>query len=60
MVPADQELLPTLKIALSEGGIGWIPYFLERADRTYEMHSTWTHQDFWRETPDLRCFGSIS
>ena len=27
-----------LKIALSEGGTGWIPYFLERADRTYEMH----------------------
>ncbi len=37
---------PDLKIALSEGGTGWIPYFLERADRTYEMHSTWTHQDF--------------
>ena len=35
-----------MKIALSEGGTGWIPYFLERADRTYEMHSTWTHQDF--------------
>ena len=31
---------PDLKIALSEGGTGWIPYFLERADRTYEMHST--------------------
>ena len=26
---------PDLKIALSEGGTGWIPYFLERADRTY-------------------------
>jgi predicted TIM-barrel fold metal-dependent hydrolase len=24
---------PNLKIALSEGSIGWIPYFLERADR---------------------------
>ena len=23
---------PKLRIALSEGGIGWIPYFLERAD----------------------------
>ena len=31
---------PDLKVALSEGGTGWIPYFLERADRTYEMHST--------------------
>ena len=37
---------PDLKVALSEGGTGWIPYFLERADRTYEMHSTWTHQNF--------------
>ena len=26
---------PDLKIALSEGGIGWIPYFLERIDYTY-------------------------
>jgi predicted TIM-barrel fold metal-dependent hydrolase len=27
---------PRLKIALSEGGIGWIPYILERADFTWE------------------------
>ena len=37
---------PDLKIALSEGGVGWIPYFLERADYVYEHHSAWTHQDF--------------
>ena len=42
---------PDLKIALSEGGTGWIPYFLERADRTYEMHSTWTGQDFGKQKP---------
>ncbi len=54
---------PDLKIALSEGGTGWIPYFLERADRTYEMHSTWTHQDFGGKLPSevfrehfLTCF----
>jgi predicted TIM-barrel fold metal-dependent hydrolase len=35
-----------LKVALSEGGTGWIPYFLDRLDRTYEMHSAWTGQDF--------------
>ena len=23
---------PTLRVALSEGGIGWLPYFLERVD----------------------------
>lgn len=42
---------PELKIALSEGGTGWIPYFLDRVDRTYEMHSTWTHQDFGGKLP---------
>ena len=42
---------PTLKIALSEGGTGWIPYFLDRVDRTYEMHSTWTDQDFGGKMP---------
>jgi predicted TIM-barrel fold metal-dependent hydrolase len=28
--------IPHLKIALSEGGIGWIPYFLERADQVVD------------------------
>jgi predicted TIM-barrel fold metal-dependent hydrolase len=54
---------PDLKIALSEGGTGWIPYFLERVDRTFEMHSTWTQQDFGGKRPSevfrehfLTCF----
>ena len=29
---------PNLKIALSEGGIGWMPYLLERIDLTWEKH----------------------
>ena len=29
---------PNLSFALSEGGIGWVPYFLERADFTYKHH----------------------
>lgn len=37
---------PRIKIALSEGGIGWVPYFLERADFTYQHHKAWTGQDF--------------
>lgn len=37
---------PNLKISLSEGGIGWIPYFLERADFTFEHHKAWTHANF--------------
>jgi predicted TIM-barrel fold metal-dependent hydrolase len=42
---------PDLRFALSEGGIGWIPYFLDRADRTYEMHHLWTGQDFGDKLP---------
>jgi hypothetical protein len=37
---------PTLRVALSEGGIGWIPYFLERVDYVYLHHRAWTNQDF--------------
>jgi len=42
---------PALKMALSEGGIGWIPYFLERADAVQRQHGTWTHRDFGRRRP---------
>jgi predicted TIM-barrel fold metal-dependent hydrolase len=37
---------PTLDIALSEGGIGWIPWFLEKVDYVYTHHKAWTMQDF--------------
>ncbi|MDY0012567.1 MAG: amidohydrolase family protein [Rhodocyclaceae bacterium] len=37
---------PKLKIALSEGGIGWVPYLLERADFTYQHHHAWTNANF--------------
>jgi predicted TIM-barrel fold metal-dependent hydrolase len=42
---------PTLKFALSEGGIGWIPYFLERVDYVHRHHHRWTHQDFGDKKP---------
>jgi predicted TIM-barrel fold metal-dependent hydrolase len=42
---------PELTFALSEGGIGWIPYFLERVDRVYRQHRAWTHQDFGDRLP---------
>jgi predicted TIM-barrel fold metal-dependent hydrolase len=54
---------PDIRVALSEGGTGWIPYFLERVDRTYEMHRAWTQQDFGDKLPSevfrqhfLTCF----
>src|SRR5205823_9132868 len=37
---------PTLRFALSEGGIGWIPYFFDRVDWIYQRHHYWTGQDF--------------
>jgi predicted TIM-barrel fold metal-dependent hydrolase len=42
---------PTLTVALSEGGIGWIPYFLERVDYVYRRHRAWTKQDFGDRLP---------
>ncbi len=32
---------PALKIALSEGSIGWIPYFLERAEQVVDKQRFW-------------------
>ena len=42
---------PTLKMALSEGSIGWVPYLLERADHTYEHQHEWTHTNFGDRKP---------
>jgi predicted TIM-barrel fold metal-dependent hydrolase len=36
---------PEIQIALSEGGIGWIPAQLERCDRMYERHQSWARKD---------------
>ncbi len=42
---------PDLKIALSEGGIGWLPYFLERVDYVYRHHRHWTGTNFGDKLP---------
>ncbi len=42
---------PELKVALSEGGIGWIPYFLDRIDYVYDHQREWTGQDFGDKLP---------
>jgi predicted TIM-barrel fold metal-dependent hydrolase len=42
---------PDLRIALSEGGIGWIPFFLERCQWIHERHSVWAHDDLGGHSP---------
>ncbi len=44
---------PDLKVALSEGGIGWVPFALERVDRTWERHRYWAQLD---DTPPSEIF----
>jgi predicted TIM-barrel fold metal-dependent hydrolase len=38
---------PNLKICLSEGGIGWIPYVLERCDYVVEKQKRWASDSDW-------------
>lgn len=40
-----------LKISLTEGGIGWIPYLTERADYTHFRHKAWTNMSFGGRQP---------
>lgn len=55
---------PGLKVALSEGGIGWIPFYMDRIDRHY-TNQAWLHSkdDFGGKLPSevfrehiLACF----
>jgi predicted TIM-barrel fold metal-dependent hydrolase len=39
---------PTLRFSLTEGDIGWIPYFLWRAEHVQDRHSGWTRHSFGR------------
>jgi predicted TIM-barrel fold metal-dependent hydrolase len=55
---------PDLRLALSEGGIGWVPFFLDKMDR-HMINQSWTKLDrlppgktpseIWREN-FLACF----
>ena len=45
---------PDIRFALSEGGTGWIPYFLDRLDRTYDMHHLWTGSGLRRPAAERR------
>lgn len=37
---------PDLRFSLTEGDIGWIPYFLQRAEHVVDTHSGWTGHHF--------------
>ena len=41
---------PNLKVAWSEGGIGWVPFYLDRCDRHYK-NQKWTKQEFGGKLP---------
>ena len=42
---------PQLQVAMSEGGVGWIPYLLERLDYVYQHHHAWTGLDLGGRLP---------
>jgi predicted TIM-barrel fold metal-dependent hydrolase len=51
---------PKLKLAYSEGQIGWIPYALERADTVWEQHDSWQHsKELIPEPPSSYYYGRI-
>jgi predicted TIM-barrel fold metal-dependent hydrolase len=51
---------PNLKLAYSEGQIGWIPYALERADTVWEHHDAWMHtKERIPEPPSTYYYGRV-
>ncbi|HEY1737330.1 MAG TPA: amidohydrolase family protein [Acidimicrobiia bacterium] len=51
---------PKLKIAYSEGQIGWIPYAIERADTVWEQHNAWQDsKKLCPEPPSTYYYGRV-
>jgi predicted TIM-barrel fold metal-dependent hydrolase len=51
---------PNLKLAYSEGQIGWIPYVLERADTVWREHRAWVGvKDIVPEPPSTYYYRNI-
>ncbi|HQV56896.1 MAG TPA: amidohydrolase family protein [Ilumatobacteraceae bacterium] len=48
------ERMPGLKIALSEGNIGWMPYFIERAEQVIDK------QRYWASKTNVKIYGGDS
>jgi len=43
--------LSDLRIVISEGSIGWVPYLMERADFSNNRHKAWTRSLFQNIKP---------
>jgi predicted TIM-barrel fold metal-dependent hydrolase len=51
---------PKLKLAYSEGQIGWIPYALERADTVWDQHEAWIYsKELVPEPPSTYYYGRV-
>jgi predicted TIM-barrel fold metal-dependent hydrolase len=51
---------PTLKLAYSEGQIGWLPYVLERADTVWREHRAWAEvKDIVPEPPSYYYYRQV-
>jgi predicted TIM-barrel fold metal-dependent hydrolase len=51
---------PQLKLAYSEGQIGWIPYALERADIVWDIQDSWNHaKETIPEPPSTYYYGRV-
>jgi predicted TIM-barrel fold metal-dependent hydrolase len=48
------ERMPGLKICLSEGNIGWMPYFVERAEQVVDK------QKYWASAADVKLYSGDS
>ena len=56
------ELFPKLKFVSVEGNIGWLGYFLERADRIYKRHKYWTNLELPKPPSEYfhrQCFATF-
>jgi predicted TIM-barrel fold metal-dependent hydrolase len=51
---------PSLKLAYSEGQMGWVPYILERADDVWDQHRAWAGvRDIVPEPPSTYYYDHI-
>jgi predicted TIM-barrel fold metal-dependent hydrolase len=50
------ERFPTLKFSLTEGDIGWIPYFMWRAEHVNDRHKGWINHDFSKTGGPMQIF----